>query len=104
MLSMFKKLFGGENGQLKDVLSQGAVVVDVRTAEEFSEGHVSGSVNIPLDQLQAKIQELKKNDKIVVCCRSGNRSGQAMHFLQAQGFTAVINGGSWQNVNAHLKK
>lgn len=103
MLSMFKKLFGGENGQLKDVLSQGAVIVDVRTVEEFSEGHVPGSVNIPLNQLQAKIQELKKDDKIVVCCRSGNRSGQAMHFLQAQGFTAVINGGSWQNVNAYLK-
>lgn len=101
---MFKKLFGEKDVKLTDFLTQGAVVVDVRTKEEFSEGHVPGSVNLPLDQLQANMQVLKKHPKIVLCCRSGNRSGQAMHFLQANGFNNLVNGGSWQNVIEHLKK
>lgn len=103
MFSFIKKLFGSQRPDLAAMLQEGAVVVDVRTPGEFAGGHVKGSVNIPLDRIGNKINELKKHSQIIVCCRSGNRSGQAKRILEAAGFTNVVNGGSWMNVKAHKK-
>ena len=74
------------------------VVIDVRTPQEFMGGHVTGSINIPLDEIPQKIDELKKMPQIVLCCASGGRSGQATTFLKQHGI-ACMNGGSWLNVN-----
>lgn len=78
--------------------------VDVRTPGEFSQGSVSGAVNIPLDQVQARIEEFKGKDEIVVFCRSGNRSSQAKSILEQYGITNVINGGSWEDVKKTYNK
>ena len=75
-------------------------IVDVRTEEEFSEGNVKGSINIPLHEVVDRVEELKKIQPLVLCCLSGNRSGQATAFLQAQGCNEVYNGGGWEMVNA----
>jgi phage shock protein E len=75
-------------------------IVDVRTEEEFSEGNVKGSINIPLHEVVDRVEELKKIQPLVLCCLSGNRSGQATAFLQAQGCDEVYNGGGWEIVNA----
>ena len=75
-------------------------IVDVRTEEEFSEGNVKGSINIPLHEVVDRVEELKKIQPLVLCCLSGNRSGQATAFLQAQGCNDVYNGGGWEIVNA----
>ena len=75
-------------------------IVDVRTEEEFSEGNVKGSINIPLHEVVDRVEELKKKQPLVLCCLSGNRSGQATAFLQAQGCDQVYNGGGWEMVNA----
>ena len=75
-------------------------IVDVRTEEEFSEGNVKGSINIPLHEVVDRVEELKKIQPLVLCCLSGNRSGQATDFLQAQGFDQVYNGGGWETVEA----
>ena len=75
-------------------------IVDVRTEEEFSEGNVKGSINIPLHEVVGRVEELKKIQPLVLCCLSGNRSGQATDFLQAQGFDQVYNGGGWETVEA----
>ena len=75
-------------------------IVDVRTEEEFLEGNVKGSINIPLHEVVARVKELKKIQPLVLCCLSGNRSGQATAFLQAQGCNEVYNGGGWETVNA----
>ena len=75
-------------------------IVDVRTEEEFSEGNVKGSINIPLHEVVDRVEELKKIQPLVLCCLSGNRSGQATDFLQAQGCDQVYNGGGWEIVNA----
>jgi len=75
-------------------------IVDVRTEEEFSEGNVKGSINIPLHEVVDRVEELKKIQPLVLCCLSGNRSGQATAFLQAQGCDQVYNGGGWEIVNA----
>ena len=74
-------------------------IVDVRTEEEFSEGNVKGSINIPLHEVVDRVEELKQMQPLVLCCLSGNRSGQATAFLQAQGCNEVYNGGGWEMVD-----
>ena len=75
-------------------------IVDVRTSLEFEGGNVIGSVNIPLDQVVERIEDLRSMQPLVLCCASGGRSGQACDYLEAQGFTEVYNGGGWIAVNA----
>ena len=75
------------------------IFVDVRTVAEWeNDGHANCSVNIPLDQLETRIGELKKDQKVVLVCRSGNRAGKAKELLEGVGFTQVENKGAWQNI------
>ena len=69
----------------------GAVLLDVRTPEEYAAGHVPGSRNIPLDQIGTA--QLDRSAPLFVCCRSGARSGQACAVLTRRGFEAVNIGG-----------
>ena len=78
--------------------------VDVRTTAEFAQGSVKGAINIPLDQIENQLAKFKGKKNIVVFCRSGNRSSQAKVILEQNGFTNIKNGGSWEDVNAKLKK
>ena len=74
-------------------------IVDVRTQGEFIGGNVVGSINIPLQEIQQRIDELKDlKQPLVLCCASGNRSGQATQFLSQMGMECY-NGGSWMDVN-----
>lgn len=98
-MGFFSTLFGTNNGRLIEAIHNGAFLVDVRTASEFSGGSVKGAVNIPLDGLPSKLSKFKGKKSIVVFCRSGIRSGQAKRILERNGFQDVINGGTWQNVN-----
>lgn len=75
-----------------------ATVVDVRTPGEYAGGHVAGSLNIPLNELPHRIDELKGKKNIVLCCASGARSNSATTLLQQQGI-ACSNGGAWTDVN-----
>lgn len=96
----FFGLFGdGKSGaSIEEYLKDGAVVIDVRSADEFAGGHVNGSKNIVLTSIPTKIAEIKAMDKkVIAVCRSGARSGQATSFLSDNGID-VINGGPWQNV------
>ena len=76
---------------------QGAVLVDVRSPAEFSQGSAPGTVNIPLQDLGARMAELPKNAPIVVGCASGSRSGMARMTLRRNGFARVYNIGAWTN-------
>lgn len=78
--------------------SNEATVVDVRTPGEFMGGHVAGSINIPLNELPGRINELKAMKNIILCCASGMRSMNATAFLAQNGIVCV-NGGSWMDVN-----
>ena len=104
-MGFFGNLFGGasNNENLSTIVKDDAFLVDVRTAAEFAEGRAPGSVNIPLDQIGAKLNQFKNKKNIVVFCRSGARSSQAKAILERNGFTNVTNGGTWQNVNQALK-
>jgi phage shock protein E len=103
-MSIFQRLFGGgPTVDLAGTIAQGAFLVDVRTAAEFAEGHVKGSVNIPLDRVPAQLAKFNNKSTIIVFCRSGGRSSQAKSILEQNGFTNVVNGGSWTNVNQFIK-
>ncbi len=81
-----------------------ASIVDVRTPSEFAGGHVAGSINIPLQDIQARLSDLKAmTAPLILCCASGGRSGQAMYFLSQQGIECY-NGGSWLDVNYYQSK
>ena len=74
-------------------------IIDVRTSSEFMGGNVVGSINIPLQEIQLRIDEISKMPQpIVLCCASGNRSGQAAVYLKSLDIDCE-NGGSWMDVN-----
>lgn len=95
-MSFLKSLFGlGPKVDYKEAMSNGAIIVDVRTKGEFKGGHIDGSLNIPLPELNKKLSKLDKNKTIITCCASGVRSGSAKNILKSSGFEAY-NGGSWR--------
>ena len=72
--------------------TKNAVLLDVRTREEYSEGHIDGSINIPLQNIRNLSDVLKdKNTPLFVHCYSGSRSGQAVSYLSDVGYTNVKN-------------
>lgn len=103
-MRLFQNLFsGGQTTDLKNIIEQGAFLVDVREPDEFAGGTAKGAVNIPLGSVATQLTKFKGKENIVVFCRSGNRSGQAKTILEQNGFTNVLNGGTWEDVNRFLK-
>jgi rhodanese-related sulfurtransferase len=86
--------------QALDKYHSGAFILDVRTSEEWNQGHIPGSTLIPLDQLSGRLVEVPRNRDVVVVCRTGVRSAQGLQILQQAGFTraASMTGGmtAWQ--------
>jgi rhodanese-related sulfurtransferase len=82
---------------IHEYLEKGAVILDVRSPEEFSSGHGVGSINIPLNLIQTRVRELDKDKPLIVCCASGMRSANAVSYLKSQGFKDILNAGPWQN-------
>ncbi len=79
-------------------------IVDVRSPGEFMGGNVVGSINIPLQEIQQRLDEIKLlKTPLVLCCASGNRSGIAKQFLSQYGLECY-NGGSWLEVNYYQSK
>ena len=74
------------------------LLVDVRTAAEFTEGHIKGARNLPVQEMERKMRELPTDKPVILYCRSGNRSGMALQMLQAAGYTNVYNAGSLQDL------
>ncbi len=87
-----------------DKLAQGTYLLDVRQQSEWEEGHVDGAVLIPLDQLEARIDEIPADQEVMIICRSGNRSGQARDLLRAKGLmnTTSVDGGMNAWISAGL--
>lgn len=80
-----------ENINLKE-----STIIDVRSRGEFSMGNVEGSVNIPLNEIPDNVEDIKNMKRpIVLCCASGNRSGQALNYLLSRDVDDCHNGGSW---------
>lgn len=85
------------------VNEKGATVIDVRSSWEFADGHVNNALNIPLDEIPARIDEIKLLPTPLLCyCRSGSRSGMATGILQQFGITEVYNGGGLADMQIAL--
>lgn len=96
---MLKNLFGlGPKVDYKELIKNGAQIVDVRTKGEYQGGHLKNSINIPLDALSSNISKLKKDKPVITCCASGMRSASAKSMLKSNGFTEVHNGGGWTSL------
>jgi phage shock protein E len=95
MINFLKTLLGLGGPKLTAEQLAVSTVIDVRTKAEYLTGHVMGSMNIPLQELDASMGKIKAiKTPIVTCCRSGARSGMAAKTLKAVGIDAV-NGGTW---------
>ena len=103
-MNILQSIFGKkETINFKDLVSKGAVILDVRTSEEFSSGSIQGAINLPIDRLSTIAQKVKSKDKVIItCCASGGRSAMAASVLKKEGYTNVYNGGGWQSLQKEL--
>jgi len=82
------------------MIEQGALLIDVRTPQEFAQGHINGAINIPWEETSTLMSAIG-NDKhrpVVVYCRSGNRSGKAKAVLERQGYTDIFNATGFESL------
>lgn len=79
--------------EMKNKILQGAILIDVRSNQEYREGHLQGAINIPDFEINKRIQNEipKKNQMIIVYCQYGGRSRNAMEMLNKMGYTNVYN-------------
>lgn len=104
MLEFLKRLFGmGPGVDLKELVKNGAQIIDVRTKGEYQSGHIQGSVNIPLQVLQENLSKIKKDKPVITCCASGMRSASAKSILVSNGYTDVHNGGGWSSLQYQIQ-
>ena len=90
---------GGPEVDFRQLVKEGALILDVRTPGEFAGGHIKGAVNIPVDQLRSNLNKLKNKDQVIItCCASGMRSASARGTLKQAGYTQVHNGGGWSGL------
>ena len=104
-MGFLQKLFGlGPKADLGELIAAGAVIIDVRTKDEYASGHVRGSLNIPLDRIPNNMGKIKsKEQTIITCCASGMRSGVAKSLLKKAGYLNVHNGGPWHTLKKYGK-
>ncbi len=104
MLNTLKELLGfGPKTDYAELKRNGAIILDVRTKNEFEDGHIKNSINIPVNTLLQNLNKLKnKNTTIITCCATGNRSGMAKRVLKSKGYNQVYNGGGWKSLNNKL--
>ena len=88
--------------RIPQLMKEGAQLVDVRSPAEFASGHVPGSVNIPLNEIDQGTARLDRQRWVIVYCASGTRSAVARRQLLGRGFERVLNAGTWRNVNGAL--
>lgn len=86
-------------GSIKDKIKAGAAIIDVRTPDEFADGHYEGARNIPVNVLGNRLDEVGPKDRpVVLYCASGARSAMAAKMLKASGFADVTNAGGLEDM------
>ncbi|EJL75913.1 rhodanese-like domain-containing protein [Chryseobacterium populi] len=91
-----------DNG-LDQLITKGAVILDVRTEKEYETGHITGSVNISLGTIRDRYMELDPDKTYITVCSHGLRSVKAEQILKEKGFKHVYNGGAWSDLQKTLK-
>ena len=106
-MALFNLAGGADiNAGVKEFEStEDAVLLDVRTVDEYAEGHIPGSINIPLDTVASVLERIPDKDTpLVVHCLSGGRSGKAVAFLKKLGYTQVKNIGGINLYNGPVER
>lgn len=102
----YKKITSDEAKKMIETQTQKVIVVDVRTLEEYNEGHIPNAISVPLETIENKAEAKLKNkdDLILVYCRSGRRSREAALKLIEKGYTNVIDFGGIKDWNGEVVK
>jgi len=104
MIQFLKNIFGlGAKVNYKELMQNGAQIIDVRTKAEYQQGHIKDSINIPLNNLASHFSKLKKDKPVITCCASGMRSASAKSMLKSTGFAQVHNGGGWMSLQNKIR-
>lgn len=101
MFSEIKKVLGLDSD--REIIEDSAYIVDVRSKAEYALGHIKSAVNIPLEIIEDRVEELKRQNQIILYCRSGNRSGYAKKILNTAGISKVIDVGSMESAHELIK-
>ncbi len=90
--------------QKMEKIPENAIVIDVRTPQEFQAGHIKNAINIPYEVIGFKIKQVteEKDKDILLYCRSGRRSGIALTTLHKMGYTHVQNMGGYEAFKQQL--
>ena len=83
--------------EMKNMLSNGGQLIDVRSINEFNQGALNGAINIPIDTIHFHTNSIQKDTPVLLYCRTGMRSGKVKQFLQSLGFDDVYNLGGYQH-------
>ena len=95
-------IFGTKKREVEEYLANGALILDVRSQQEWDSGHIDNAKHIPLNELNNSVKEINElNKPIIVCCASGVRSAKAAKFLNLHNIEAT-NGGGWVNLKKKL--
>lgn len=89
---------------LNQLISEGAIILDVRTEKEFEMGHIQGALNISLGEIRHRYTELDTSKTYITVCSHGLRSVKVENILKEKGFKKVYNGGAWNDLQQSLKK
>ncbi|NOT51330.1 MAG: rhodanese-like domain-containing protein [Chitinophagaceae bacterium] len=102
-MNWLKKLFGTKaTVDFKQLQQNGAIIIDVRSPDEFRSGHIKGSINIPLHSITKETARIRKMNKpVITCCLSGGRSSVAKRMLTQAGIE-VYNGGGWAGLRSKI--
>jgi phage shock protein E len=84
--------------RVQTMLREGATLVDVRSPGEYASGHLPNAVNIPVNEIGARLREIPAGKPVVLYCRSGARSSAAAQTLRSAGRTDVFNAGAMSNL------
>lgn len=88
---------------LDQLIERGAVILDVRTPQEYATGHIEGSVNISLGTIRERYTELDTAKTYITVCSHGLRSVKVQQLLEERGFKHVYNGGAWADLEQVIK-
>ncbi len=102
-MGLFSKILKSSlTPKLKKLMDEGAIIIDVRSPQEYDDGHIRGSKNIPLNIIAQRADTIKSWDKpVITVCKSGVRSSSARKILQKSGIE-VYNGGGWTSLQKKI--
>ena len=104
MIGTWGKTFGwGQSLNYAALVKEGALILDVRTEEEFEVDHIEGSLNIPVEKLRNNLHLLADKQRVIIaCCVSGAKSWYAKNLLDSLGFVRVYDAGKWTKLHRKI--